>query len=71
MKGMKINGEVLRRKICENFMSNSSFAKKIGKNRCTITAYVQEHRSPRPEDIPVMAKVLGCKPEELIRRQEV
>ena len=71
MKGIKINGEVLQRKICENFMSNSTFADKIGKSRCSITAYVQEYRSPRPEDIPKMAKVLKCKPEELIRSQEV
>ena len=70
MKGVKINGEVLQRKIRENFMTNASFARKIGRSRCTITAYVQEHRSPFADDIPKMAKVLKCKPEELIRSQE-
>ena len=71
MKGIKLNGKVLERKINENFMHPASFARKIGKHRSTVAAYIKEERCPLPDDIPLLAKALKCKPEELIKRQEV
>jgi DNA-binding transcriptional regulator YiaG len=70
VRGIKINGEVLERKISEAFMSKALFARKIGVSRNTVTSWVYGYRKPNPEIVPEMAKVLKCKPQELVIREE-
>jgi DNA-binding transcriptional regulator YiaG len=40
VRGMKINGEVLERKIAEAYMSKALFARTIGVSRPTVTSWI-------------------------------
>ena len=71
VRGLRINGRVLERKISEAFMSKATFATKIGVDRSTVSLWLNGSRKVDPERVPVMAKVLKCKPEELVIREEV
>jgi plasmid maintenance system antidote protein VapI len=70
VRGIKINGEVLERKIAEAYMSKALFARTIGVSRPTVTSWIYGDRKPNPEMVPKMAKVLKCKPQELVIREE-
>lgn len=70
VRGIRINGRVLERKMAEALMSKTDFATKIGVDKSTVSLWVNGSRKADRKRVPVMAKVLKCKPEELVIREE-